>query len=53
MVLRQHAAPLPPAGWIDLHSGLGESGVGERIFACRDDDGAKHRAKAWWGTASR
>ena len=36
-------------GWIDLHSGLGESGVGERIFSAREDDGAKHRAKAWWG----
>jgi hypothetical protein len=23
--------------------------VGELIFACRDDDAAKHRAKAWWG----
>ncbi len=49
MVLRQHAAQCHQLGWIDLHSGLGESGVGERIFACRDDDSAKHRAKAWWG----
>ena len=49
MVLRQHAANCRLLGWIDVHSGLGESGVGERIFACRDDDTAKHRAKAWWG----
>jgi hypothetical protein len=49
MVLRQHAARCRQLGWIDVHSGLGESGVGERIFACRDDDTAKHRAKAWWG----
>jgi hypothetical protein len=49
MVLRQHASRCGRLGWIDLHSGLGESGVGERIFACRDDDAAKHRAKAWWG----
>ena len=49
LVLRQHARACRQLGWIDLHSGLGESGVGERIFACRDDDAAKHRAKAWWG----
>ena len=49
MVLRQHAARCRQLGWIDVHSGLGESGQGERIFACRDDDTAKHRAKAWWG----
>ena len=49
MVLRQHATNCRQLGWIDVHSGLGESGVGERIFACRDDDTAKHRANAWWG----
>jgi hypothetical protein len=49
MVLRQHGSTCRQLGWIDLHSGLGESGVGERIFACRDDDTARHRAKAWWG----
>ena len=49
LVLRQHASLCRLLGWIDLHSGLGESGVGERIFSARDDDGAKHRAKAWWG----
>jgi hypothetical protein len=49
LVLRQHAARCRLLGWIDLHSGLGESGVGERIFSARDEDGAKHRAKGWWG----
>ena len=49
MVLRQHGSRCRQLGWIDVHSGLGESGRGERIFACRDDDSAKHRAKAWWG----
>jgi hypothetical protein len=48
-VLRQHASRCLRLGWIDLHSGLGESGVGERIFAARDDDGARHRAQACWG----
>jgi hypothetical protein len=49
LVLRQHGARCRKLGWIDLHSGLGESGRGERIFAGRDDDAARHRAKAWWG----
>ena len=32
--------------WIDLHTGLGPSGHGERIFACRDDAaGAGARAR--------
>ena len=37
--------------WMDLHTGLGPSGVGERIFACKDDAQAFARAKAWWGGA--
>ena len=32
-----------------LHTGLGPSGLGERIFACADDAAAFARAKAWWG----
>jgi len=49
-VLRRHAAAARRIAWIDLHSGLGPSGVGERIFACRDDSSALARARAWWGT---
>jgi len=48
-VLRDHAAHCARLGWIDLHTGLGASGVGERIFACRDDAAALARARAWWG----
>ena len=36
--------------WIDLHTGLGPNGLGERIFSCRDDKAAYARANAWWGT---
>ena len=36
-------------GWIDFHTGLGPSGVGERIFAYKDDAAALARARAWWG----
>jgi len=48
-VLQQHATQCTQLGWIDLHTGLGPSGLGERIFACRDDAVALERARAWWG----
>ena len=45
----EHGARCARLGWIDLHTGLGPSGVGERIFAGRDDAAALARARAWWG----
>ena len=48
-VLRAHGAPAARIGWIDLHTGLGPNGHGERIFAGRDDATAVARARAWWG----
>ena len=48
-VLQDHATRCTRLGWIDLHTGLGPSGVGERIFACHDDPAALQRARAWWG----
>jgi hypothetical protein len=48
-VLRDHGTRCARLGWIDLHTGLGPSGHGERIFACRDDVAAYARARAWWG----
>lgn len=49
-VLREHAQRCRRLGWIDVHTGLGPNGHGERIFACRDDAAALARARAWWGT---
>ena len=49
-VLRRHAGNARRVAWIDLHTGLGPNGLGERIFACRDDKAAYARANAWWGT---
>jgi hypothetical protein len=49
-VLRRHAGNARRLAWIDLHTGLGPNGLGERIFACRDDKVAYARANAWWGT---
>ena len=48
-VLHEHGRRCKRLGWIDLHTGLGPSGFGERIFACRDDAAALQRARAWWG----
>ena len=48
-VLRDHGRSAGKIAWIDLHTGLGPSGVGERIFACKDDAAALARARQWWG----
>lgn len=48
-VLRQHAQRARRIGWIDLHTGLGPTGVAERICACRDDAAALQRTRHWWG----
>ena len=48
-VLQTQARQARRVAWIDIHTGLGPSGVGERICACRDDKAALARARAWWG----
>jgi hypothetical protein len=48
-VLRRHAASRPRLGWIDIHTGLGPSGHGEKIFAGPDDAAMLDRARRWWG----
>ena len=48
-VLRQHAGRAQKVAWIDLHTGLGVSGHGERIWAGKDDAQAIARARSWWG----
>ena len=49
-VLRTHAGRARQIGWIDLHTGLGETGHCERGFAGRGDDtAALARARDWWG----
>ncbi len=48
-VLQDHVRHCARLGWIDFHTGLGPNGLGERIFACRDDDAALARARTWWG----
>ena len=48
-VLRQHVGQSQKFAWIDLHTGLGPSGVGERIYAGANDAAAIARARQWWG----
>jgi len=49
-LLRQHAGRARRIAWIDLHTGLGPCGIGERIFfGPADDRAALDRARAWWG----
>jgi hypothetical protein len=48
-VLREHGRRCARLAWIDLHTGLGPSGHGERIFAGADDAAAVARARRWWG----
>lgn len=48
-VLRQHAAHRRALAWIDIHTGLGPAGHGEKIFAGPDDATMLARAKAYWG----
>lgn len=47
-VLATHTAMARKIAWIDLHTGLGPSGLGERIWAGRDDPTAIARARRWW-----
>jgi hypothetical protein len=48
-VLRAHGRRAGRIAWVDLHTGLGPAGVGERIFAGRDDPATIARARQWWG----
>ena len=52
-VLRTHGRRAGRLAWIDIHTGLGPSGVGERIYAGHDDAAAIARARAWWGGGGR
>jgi hypothetical protein len=48
-LVRRHGAGRRSVGWIDIHTGLGPSGHGEKIFAGRNDAGGLERTRAWYG----
>jgi hypothetical protein len=48
-VLRDHGRRCSKLAWVDLHSGLGPTGVAEPIFLGDGSDQAQlERARAWW-----
>ena len=52
-VLRDHGTRCSKLAWIDLHTGLGPSGHGERIYAGRDDAGRVCAGQGVVGRRSR
>jgi hypothetical protein len=48
-VLREHGQQAARLAWIDVHTGLGPSGHGEKIHAGPATPDGLARAKAWWG----
>jgi hypothetical protein len=47
-VLRAHGRRAGRIAWIDIHTGLGPNGVGERIYAGPDDAADVARTRRWW-----
>ena len=48
--LQQYGVHSRHIGWIDVHTGLGPRGHGEKIYAGRRDAAAVARARQWWGS---
>ena len=48
-VLREHGADCQRLAWIDIHTGLGPTGHGEKIFAGGSDQTGLALARACWG----
>ena len=47
--VRRHGAGRRRIGWIDIHTGLGPAGHGEKIFGGRNDAADLARTRAWYG----
>jgi len=48
-MFRAHGASRRRLGWIDVHTGLGPAGHGEKIYSGPDDATMLGRTRAWWG----
>ena len=48
-ILKRYATAAGRIGWVDLHTGLGPRGHGEKIYPGRKAPADVARAKAWWG----
>lgn len=48
-MLRKRVSRKQRLGWIDIHTGLGPCGHGEKIFAGPNDSAMLARTRRWWG----
>ncbi|WP_285412765.1 M14 family metallopeptidase [Variovorax sp. efr-133-TYG-130] len=48
-ILRKYAASATHLGWIDVHTGLGPYGHGEKVYPGRNTPKDLALARAWWG----
>jgi hypothetical protein len=48
-ILRKYGAAAALIGWIDIHTGLGPYGHGEKIYPGRNAPADIAQARAWWG----
>lgn len=48
-ILRTHGVSTTHLGWIDIHTGLGPYGHGEKIYPGRNAPAELTQARAWWG----
>lgn len=48
-ILRRYATRCQRIGSLDIHTGLGPYGYGERILGCEDESASLQRARDWWG----
>ncbi|NDZ15350.1 DUF2817 domain-containing protein [Variovorax sp. WS11] len=48
-ILRRHGTAATHIGWIDIHTGLGPYGHGEKIYPGRNAPADLAQARAWWG----
>ncbi|RWU26917.1 DUF2817 domain-containing protein [Pseudomonas alkylphenolica] len=52
-IVRQHASHCKHLVWIDIHTGLGPKGHGERIYSGPGNSPMLERARRWWGEGVR
>ncbi|MHA6198485.1 M14 family metallopeptidase [Pseudomonas wadenswilerensis] len=52
-IVRSHASRCAHLVWLDIHTGLGPKGHGERIYSGPGDSPMLARARQWWGDAVR
>lgn len=48
-ILQNHAAGMTDVAWIDVHTGLGPYGHGEKIYSGPRKQSALERSRKWWG----